>query len=128
MKKIALLLAACVVVGCTSETAPDSSSSPDAAVDSSSVVASTAPEGETIVIDVRSEEEWNSGHVKQAFHIPHTEIAERISEVTDDRDAKIVVYCAVGGRAAKAKAKLEELGYTNVENGGGYNDVKDRLE
>lgn len=128
MKKIALLVAACLVVGCLSETAPDSSSSSDAAVDSPAAVASTAAEAETIVIDVRSEEEWNGGHVKQAFHIPHTEIAERISEVTDDRDAQIVVYCAVGGRAAKAKEKLAELGYTNVENGGGFDDMKDRFQ
>ncbi|WP_419581527.1 rhodanese-like domain-containing protein [Stieleria magnilauensis] len=51
-----------------------------------------------------------------------------MSEVTDDKDARIVVYCAVGGRAEKAKAKLEELGITNVENGGGFDDVKDRFQ
>ena len=87
-----------------------------------------AAESDVIVIDVRSEDEWNSGHVEQAIHIPHTEIGERIDEVTDNKDAKIVVYCAVGGRAGKAKARLEELGFTNVENGGGYDDVKGRFE
>ena len=81
----------------------------------------------TFVIDVRSQSEWDTGHVDQAVHIPHTEISDRISEVTTDKDAKIVVYCAVGGRAGIAKTALEKLGYTNVENGGGFDDVKDRF-
>lgn len=80
------------------------------------------------VIDVRSKDEWDTGHVESATHIPHTEIGERISAVTTDKSAKIVLYCAVGGRAGRAKTKLEELGYTNVENAGGYDDVKDRFK
>ena len=80
------------------------------------------------VIDVRRQDEWDSGHVEQATHIPHTEIAERIAEVTEDKAAKIVLYCKAGGRAGQAKTKLEELGYTNVENAGGYDDIKSRFE
>lgn len=80
------------------------------------------------VIDVRSKNEWDGGHVASAVHIPHTEIADRIDEVTTDKSAKIVLYCAVGGRAGVAKTSLENLGYTNVENAGGYDDVKDRFE
>lgn len=126
MKYIALFLAACLLTGCTTETASVAPTSSDAA----SAEPSSAPEtdSDVIVIDVRSEDEWNSGHVEQAIHIPHTEIGQRIDEVTDDKDAKIVVYCAVGGRAGKAKTKLEELGFTNVENGGGFDDVKDRFQ
>ena len=81
-----------------------------------------------IVIDVRSKEEWDTGHVEQAVHIPHTEIVDRISDVTDDKDTKIVVYCKVGGRAGIAKTALEEIGFTNVENGGGFDDVKERFK
>ena len=77
-----------------------------------------------LIIDVRSKDEWDSGHLNQAIHIPHTEIAERIHEYTTDKDAKIVVYCAAGGRAGNAKEALEELGFVNVENAGGYDDVK----
>jgi len=80
------------------------------------------------VIDVRSQEEWEAGHVERASHIPHTEIADRIKEVTDDKNAKIVLYCAAGSRAGIAKKALEDLGFTNVENAGGYDDVKDRLK
>lgn len=44
------------------------------------------------VIDVRSQEEWDTGHLSQAILIPHTDIAERISEVTEDKSAKLVLY------------------------------------
>ena len=44
------------------------------------------------VIDVRSQEEWDNGHLEQAIRIPHTEISERIGEVTKDKSAKIVLY------------------------------------
>lgn len=44
------------------------------------------------LIDVRSQEEWDSGHLKDAVWIPHTEITERIAEVTEDKSAKLVLY------------------------------------
>lgn len=130
MKYVALLFAVCLLTGCTPGTTPVSPSPSDASVDSSSTESGGTADADSdvIVIDVRSEDEWNSGHVEQAIHIPHTEIGQRISEVTGDKEAKIVVYCAVGGRAGKAKAKLEELGFSNVENGGGFDDVMDRFQ
>lgn len=114
----------------TARTAPDVSAPANeaaapAVADSGGEAA--AAEASTIVIDVRSKEEWDTGHVETAVHIPHTEIADRIGEVTEDKDAKIVVYCKVGGRAGIAKESLEGLGFTNVENGGGFDDVKDRF-
>lgn len=129
------------LLGCSSEpttpepTVSEPTTSPSVTADAGAAQADNAAESEpadsdadVFVIDVRTEDEWNSGHVEQAAHIPHTEIAGRISEVTTDKDAKIVVYCAVGGRAGKAKDALEQLGYTNVENGGGYDDVKERFK
>ena len=125
------------VIGCSSNTAsgpakttektkPDSTTSGDQPTPNKKKDKSDS-ESSVFVIDVRSKAEWDAGHVKQAVHIPHTEIGKRISEVTDNKDAKIVVYCRVGGRAKIAKEKLEELGFTNVENGGGFNDVKGRF-
>ena len=77
------------------------------------------------LVDVRSQEEWDSGHLRDAVWIPHTEITERISEVTEDKSAKVILYCRSGGRAGTAKEALEALGYTNVENGGGLVDLQD---
>ena len=131
MKKLVCLLFLAAIAGCWSEapttTAPSQTAATPTSAESTSEVSPSSAE-KIIVIDVRSKEEWDSGHVGQAIHIPHTEIAERISEVTDNKDAKIVVYCAVGGRAGKAKTTLEGLGFTNVENAGGYDDVKDRFK
>lgn len=135
----ATLVLAAIFMGCTTDNpAPDASApdtpegvTPDEIGDPSVGPEASAVDAESaedvIVIDVRSKSEWDTGHVDRAVHIPHTEIADRISEVTTDKDAQIVVYCAVGGRAGRAKAALEELGYTNVENAGGYDDVKDRF-
>ena len=125
-----------LLFGCSTEpTTSEPTTSPSVTADAEAKQTDHAAESESaasdsgvFVIDVRTEDEWKSGHVEQAAHIPHTEIADRINEVTTDKDAKIVVYCAVGGRAAKAKDTLEQLGYTNVENGGGYDDVKQRFE
>lgn len=137
MKHVVICLVLVVGMGCASKTPSNGPASSDNPNSDNAPASSTAPTdatstdgdstAEPIVIDVRSESEWDSGHVSQAIHIPHTEITERISDVTTDKDAKIVVYCAVGGRAGKAKAALESLGYTNVENGGGFDDVKDRF-
>lgn len=115
MRYVILFLFAFLIAGCTSGS-PEISTEPK------------PDDKDAIVIDVRSQKEWDGGHVEKAVHIPHTEIVERISEVTNDKDAKIVVYCAVGGRAGKAKTALEGIGFTNVENGGGYDDVKDRFK
>lgn len=137
---ILLGLAVFTITGCSTETPPvaaeskitdtDTEEGNNTADSSAAEPAETQmedeKEAEMFVIDVRSKEEWDGGHVEIAAHIPHTEIAERIGEVTTDKNAKIVVYCAVGGRAGKAKEVLEGMGYTAVENGGGYDDVKDK--
>lgn len=118
-------------MGCATDTAPQNTNAdPDARKEVNVVESDVGSASDTkeIVIDVRSKEEWDAGHAEQAVHIPHTEIAQRISEVTDDKDARIIVYCAVGGRAEKARASLERLGFTNVENAGGYDDIKQRYQ
>ena len=47
---------------------------------------------ETLVIDVRSLEEWNAGHLDTAVHIPHTEIAQRIAQVAPDKSRPIALH------------------------------------
>ena len=76
-----------------------------------------------IWIDVRTQEEWNSGHLEEAIHIPHEDIAARIGDITSNKDATIHLYCRSGGRAGRAKSALEAIGFTNVVNDGGYEDI-----
>lgn len=79
------------------------------------------------VIDVRTAEEYAGGHVVRAVNIPVQELPRRIAEVdalvAGDRTRPIVVYCAKGGRAAKAKAQLDAAGFARVVNGGGLGDL-----
>lgn len=75
-------------------------------------------------IDVRSADEYASGHISPAVNIPHVEIADRIGEVTADKDALIYLYCRSGRRSGFALDALEAAGYTNVVNVGGYEDAK----
>ena len=81
-----------------------------------------------VVIDVRTTEEFAEGHLPQAVNIPIEDWGTRISEVEklagNDKARPIVVYCAAGARAAKAKAQLDAAGYSRVVNGGGLDDLK----
>ena len=82
---------------------------------------------QTIVIDVRTQAEWNSGHVASATHIPVNEIGAKIASVVQSKDVEILLYCASGGRSGRATKQLLELGYTNVVNLGGIKDAAKTL-
>ena len=74
-----------------------------------------------IILDVRTEEEYNEGHIPNAILIPNTEIRERAELELTDQDQLILVYCRSGNRSKLAAAILVELGYTNVVEFGGIN-------
>jgi phage shock protein E len=75
-------------------------------------------------IDVRSAEEYAQGHLEQAPRISHDQIETGVAELGLAKNAPIYLYCAVGGRAGKAKRRLEAQGYTNVTNVGGLEDAQ----
>lgn len=83
---------------------------------------------ETIWIDVRSAEEFNAGHLPGAVNIVHTEIAGKIASVTQDKNAEIKLYCRSGRRSGLAEAELKKLGFTNVQNAGAYEELKNSPE
>ena len=74
-------------------------------------------------IDVRSAEEFNSGHLQDAVNIPHDQILARIQAVSPDKNAPVNLYCRSGRRAETALNELKNAGYTNVTNHGGYEDL-----
>jgi len=69
-------------------------------------------ENNAIVIDVRSVEEYNSGHIEDSVNIP----VDNISSINYDKEQVIIVYCASGRRSANAAQKLIDLGYKKVYN------------
>lgn len=82
----------------------------------------------TVIVDVRSEEEYQSGHIENALHQPYDSIDASIGALLPDKSQHIILYCGSGKRAGIAKETLEALGYSNVENVGGYEDLKARME
>jgi phage shock protein E len=81
-----------------------------------------------LLLDVRSAEEFATGHLDRAENIPVDEVegklAEIASKVGGDKSKPVVVYCASGGRAGRAKTTLEKAGFSNVTNAGGYKDLR----
>ena len=65
------------------------------------------------VLDVRSPEEYASGHLPGAINIPYDQIASRIAEVPKDQD--VVLYCKSGRRAGIAAEVLAGQGYTRLQ-------------
>ena len=75
-----------------------------------------------IILDVRTQEEYDQGHIPGAILICHEEIAEKAEKVLTDKDQLILVYCRSGRRSKIAAEALVELGYTNIMEFGGIID------
>lgn len=65
-----------------------------------------------IVLDVRTDEEWEAGHIPGAVHIPYDQMTERRGEIPTDRD--VVVHCAIAPRARIAEKILIAIGHPRV--------------
>lgn len=79
-------------------------------------------ETDVIIIDARTIEEFNEGHIEGAILIPEYEIGERAEKVLSNKDQLILVYCRSGRRSKIASQALADLGYTNVKEFGGIID------
>lgn len=78
------------------------------------------------LVDVRTPEEFESGHVTASVNIPLDQVAERLDEF-EGKD-HIVVFCRSGSRSGMAKAILAQNGFANVTNGGTWEDVKQFID
>ena len=74
----------------------------------------SAPPANALILDVRTTDEFASGHVPGAINIPYDEVGMRVEELGSDRDRTVVVYCESGGRAGKAEATLLASGFTDL--------------
>ena len=75
-----------------------------------------------ILIDARTQEEYDEGHIPGAILIPEYEIADRAEKELPNKDQLILVYCRSGRRSKIAAEELVKLGYTNVKEFGGIID------
>ena len=80
----------------------------------------------SVMIDVRTDEEWRAGYIEGAIHNPLSEIKKNIKNYEISKDEEILLYCRSGNRSGRAKVILDELGYTNTTNIGGIESVSEQ--
>lgn len=104
--------------GSSDSSGSDSSAAPVPAADALARIDDGAA-----VVDVRTPEEFEAGHLEGAVNVDYTadDFAEQVAELPTD--VPYVVYCASGRRAVGAVEQMRELGFTDVVNGGGYDDL-----
>ena len=77
---------------------------------------------EVIVLDVREQDEYDSGHIPGAVLLPVGTIDEdTAAEAIPEKDSTVLVYCRSGNRSKTASAALADFGYTNIYEFGGIN-------
>ena len=107
MKKIIILILTCILCGCSNDSL------------SKEELNNIIEENNYIIIDVRTEEEYDESHIKDSINIPYNEINAK----DIDKSKIILVYCASGKRSEIAYNKLNELGYT-VYDLGSINNIE----
>ena len=75
-----------------------------------------------IILDTRTQEEYDQGHIPGAILIPYDEILEKAEDILTDKNQLIMVYCRSGRRSKIAAEDLVKLGYTNIREFGGIID------
>lgn len=75
-----------------------------------------------ILVDVRTESEYESGHIASAILIPLDSLSSLAESMLPNKDTKIIIYCRSGNRSAQAVSILDDLGYTQLYDLGGIID------
>lgn len=81
-----------------------------------------------ILIDVRTAEEHAEGALPGSIRIETDELRKRIAAVAPDKDQPVVLYCRSGRRSSAAQDLLQQLGYRQVINGGGYEQLREAVQ
>ncbi len=92
------------------------------------LVANAVAYGKTVVIDVRTPGEYAQGHVGGALNIDHSVIGRDIGSANVAKDDTVILYCRSGNRSGAAQRTLQAMGFSHVENYGGIDEARKRLE
>jgi rhodanese-related sulfurtransferase len=77
--------------------------------------------GNTVIVDVREQDEWDKGHIPDAIHLSRGTIELDIEEKVPDPSTTVILHCGGGGRSALAAESLQKMGYKNVRSlAGGF--------
>lgn len=118
---IFLLCIALVVTSC-SVFSPGSSAPEYRKISAEAAKARIDSKEKLIIVDVRTEEEYQAKHIENAILIPNETISNQKPALLPDLDAEILIYCRSGNRSAQAAEKLVKLGYTKIYDFGGIID------
>ena len=77
------------------------------------------------IVDVRSKEEFQGGHIKGSVNIPLQTLSSKLTSLSKDKT--VIVCCASGIRSSSAKQLLKSNGYTQVHNGGGWRGLQNQI-
>ena len=72
-----------------------------------------------LLLDVRTDKEWQQGHLKGAHHLPLHELGRRYSELEKHKNREIICYCRTGNRSLTAAIRLKRFGFTVAHLKGG---------
>lgn len=81
-----------------------------------------------VILDVRTIEEYNEGHIPHAICIPNETIDSKVIQQLPDKEQLILIYCRSGNRSKQAAQKLHNLGYINLVEFGGIIDWDGEIE
>jgi rhodanese-related sulfurtransferase len=114
---IRIAIAACLLLGACGSDVEESAGARISAVELTERIRGDTP---PFILDVRTTQEFASGHVPGAVNVPHDELASRLEELPVEKSEEIVVHCQSGRRASLAEATLREAGYSNVRDLDGH--------
>jgi len=128
---MALIVVAFLIGGCADKDAKEINET-----EKSAYVSITAEEAKKImdeetgylILDVRTKEEYDEGHIPNSVLLPNETIDEDVSDILPDKDQKILIYCRSGNRSKQASQKLADLGYTDLIEFGGIVDWPYEIE
>ena len=118
----ALTLSACAAPKTAAEPTPSAAPAVYKKISAADAKARIDSGDELIILDVRTQEEFDAGHIAGAILVPNETILDEQPELLPDLDAEILVYCRSGNRSGQAAYKLLDIGYTNVVDFGGIID------
>ena len=117
---VIILLIGVILTGCAGAVVVDAQTATSQLISPVEYVADFDDPASHLLIDVRTPEEFASGHIEGAVNIPVEEMQGRLDEIPGD--APIVVYCRSGNRSAAAARILTDAGYAHVYDLGGIKD------
>ena len=116
------LLSGCALSKAKEDTAKESSSKAAYHKISAEEAYEMMASQEVVVVDVRTRDEYDGGHIENAVLVPNESIGSEMPETLPDKDATLLIYCRSGRRSKDAAEKLLSLGYQRVYDFGGVID------